>query len=84
MSGLRAYTGFALVAASGGCAPAVRHRFSSRDFSGCRRQALESRLSCPEARGIQVSGPGIEPASPALAGGFLTAGPPGKPSEGMF
>ena len=25
------------------------------------------------------SGPRIEPISPALAGGFLTAGPPGKP-----
>ena len=25
-------------------------------------------------------GPGIEPVSPALAGGFLTTAPPGKPS----
>ena len=25
-----------------------------------------------------VPGPGIEPVSPALAGGFLTTGPPGK------
>ena len=25
-------------------------------------------------------GPGIEPVSPALAGRFLTTGPPGKPS----
>ena len=24
--------------------------------------------------------PGIQPASPALAGGFLTTGPPGKPN----
>ena len=24
-------------------------------------------------------GPGLEPVSPALAGGFLTAGPPGSP-----
>ena len=31
------------------------------------------RLSCPE-----VSRPGIEPASPAFKGGFLTTGPPGK------
>ena len=30
-------------------------------------------LSCPVA-----CGPGIEPVSPALAGGFLTTGPPGK------
>ena len=35
-------------------------------------------LSCPAACGILVPQPGIEPASPALEGGFLTAGPPGK------
>ena len=35
------------------------------------------RLSCPPC-GILVSRPGIKPASPALKGGFLTAGPPGK------
>ena len=34
------------------------------------------RLSCPEACGVLVSGPGIEPPSPALVGGFFTAGPP--------
>ena len=39
-------------------------------------------LSCPEACGILVPRPGIEPASPALEGGFLTTGPPGK-SPGM-
>ena len=36
------------------------------------------RLSCPEARGILAPRPGIEPMSPALAGRFLTTGPPGK------
>ena len=35
-------------------------------------------LSCPVACGILVPRPGIEPASPALEGGFATAGPPGK------
>ena len=30
------------------------------------------------ARGILVPQPGIEPVSPALEGGFLTAGPPEK------
>ena len=35
-------------------------------------------LSCLAACGILVPRPGIEPASPALEGGFLTAGPPGK------
>ena len=28
-------------------------------------------------------GPGLEPMSPALAGGFLTTAPPGKPSCGF-
>ena len=34
-------------------------------------------LSCLEARGILL-GPGIEPMFPALAGRFLTTGPPEK------
>ena len=34
-------------------------------------------LGSPAARGILVPGPGIE-AMPALAGRFLTTGPPGK------
>ena len=28
-----------------------------------------------------LPGPGLEPVSPALAGGFLTTAPPGKPPE---
>ena len=36
------------------------------------------RLSCPAACGISVPQPGIEPASPALAGRFSTTAPPGK------
>ena len=35
-------------------------------------------LSCPVACGNLVPQPGIEPVSPALEGGFLTTGPPGK------
>ena len=35
-------------------------------------------ISCPAACSILVSLPGIEPASPALQGRFLTTGPPGK------
>lgn len=35
-------------------------------------------LSCPEARGISVPGPGIELVFPALQNGFSTPGPPGK------
>ena len=35
-------------------------------------------LSGPARCGVLVPGSGIEPQSPALEGGFLTAGPPGK------
>ena len=31
-----------------------------------------------------LPGPGMEPVSPALAGGFLTAGPPGKSQNVTF
>ena len=41
------------------------------------------RLSCHTALGILIPSPGIEPASPALQGEFLTTGPPGKPSLGF-
>ena len=36
------------------------------------------RHSCPVAFGILVPRPGIKPVPPALEGGFLTTGPPGK------
>ena len=35
-------------------------------------------LHCPATCGILVPRPGIKPKSPALEGGFLTTGPPGK------
>ena len=35
-------------------------------------------LNCPVTCGILVAQPGIEPVAPALEGGFLTTGPPGK------
>ena len=38
-------------------------------------------LSCPVACGILVPQPGIKPASPALEGGLLTTGPPGKSQD---
>ena len=31
-----------------------------------------------------LPGPGLEPMSPALAGGFLTTAPPGKPSQAIL
>ena len=61
-------------------------------LSSCGAQApgrvgsvvVAHRLSCPGACGILVPRPGIEPASPALEGGFFTTGPPGKsPLRGL-
>ena len=55
-------------------------------FSSCGSQALKHRLN---SRGAQVQllhgmwdlpRPGMEPVSAALAGGFFTTEPPGKPS----
>ena len=59
---------------------------AERRLSSCGVWALEHMgsvvaargLSCPMACGILVPRPGIEPMSPALEGGFLTTGPPGK------
>ena len=56
-------------------------------FSSCGTRALERRLSSCGSRAQLLCGmwdlprPGLEPVSPALAGGFLTTAPPGKPLE---
>ena len=55
-------------------------------LSSCGLQALEHRLNSCGARAWllrgmwDLPGPGIKPASHALAGGFLTTAPPGKPT----
>ena len=55
-------------------------------FSSCGSRALERRLSSCGAWAQLLHGmwefprPGLEPMSPALAGGFLTTAPPGKSS----
>ena len=67
-------------------------------FSCCGAQALGLRASVVAARGLcscgarasllrsmwDLPGPGLEPVSPALAGGFLTTLPPGKPNVQGF
>ena len=59
----------------------------ARGLSSCGSWALERRLSSCGAqaellRGMwDLPGLGIEPMSPALAGGFLTTAPPGKSRE---
>ena len=51
------------------------------DFSRCRAWALGSWASVAVARGLSCSAArGIKPVSPALAGGFFTPEPPGKPN----
>ena len=51
----------------------AEHRLQTRRLSSCgsRAQLLRGMWDPPR--------PGLEPVSPALAGGFLTAAPPGKP-----
>ena len=54
-------------------------------LSSCGSRALEHRLSSCSARAQllrgmwDLPGPGLEPVSPALAGGLPTTAPPGKP-----
>ena len=56
-------------------------------LSSCGSRALELRLSSYGAwayllHGMwDLPGAGFEPVSPALAGGFLTTAPPGKPRK---
>ena len=47
-------------------------------FMGFPRQDYRSGLPFPSPEGLPD--PGIEPPSPALAGGFFTTAPPGKPA----
>ena len=64
---------------------AVAHRLST-----CGSRALERRLSSRGTRAQllhgmwDLPGPGLEPMSPALAGGFLTTAPPGKSQYFLF
>ena len=59
-------------------------------LSSCGSQALERRLSSCGAQAQllcdmwDLPGPGLEPVSSALTGGFLTTVPPGKPQHLFF
>ena len=59
-------------------------------LSSCGSRALERRLSSCGAWAYLLCsmwdrpGPGLEPVSPALAGGFLTTASPGKPNNACF
>ena len=54
--------------------PVAEHRFQMRRLSNCgsRAQPLRGMWDPPR--------PGLEPVSSALAGGFSTTAPPGKPN----
>ena len=52
----------------------AEHRLQMCRLSSCGLQAQPLRGMCDLPR------PGLEPVSPALAGGFSTTAPPGKPS----
>ena len=53
--------------------PAAEHRLQTRRLSNCGSRAQSLRGTWDPPR------PGLEPASPALAGRFSTTAPPGKP-----
>ena len=63
---------------------------AARGLSSCGSRVLERRLSSRGAWaqllwGVwDLPGSGLKPVSPALAGGFLTTVPPGKPSVLSF
>ena len=58
--------------------PVAEHGLQTRRLSSCgaRAQLLRGMWDLPR--------PGLEPVSPALAGGFLTTAPPGKPCNLVF
>ena len=58
--------------------PVAEHRLQTRRLSNCgsRAQLLRGMRDPP--------GPGLEPVSPALAGRFSTAAPPGKPQQDVL
>ena len=58
--------------------PVAGHRLQTRRLSSCgsRAQPLRGMWDPPR--------PGLEPMSPALAGGFLSTAPPGKPENDIF
>ena len=64
-----------LTAAVGSPPPAAEHRLQTRRLSSCGSwaQPLRGMWDLPR--------PGLEPVSPALACGFSTTAPPGKPSH---
>ena len=64
---------------------AVARRLSSRGPRAPERRLRSCGARAQLLRGMwDPPGPGLEPASPALAGGFLTTVPPGKPHRNFL
>ena len=84
--GLHSYVGFSVVVASRGYSLLGAWTLGHMDFSSCSSWVPEHRFSSCSAWALflcstwDLPGPGIEPMSPALADGFFTIEPPGKPS----
>ena len=58
--------------------PVAEHRLQTRRLSSCGSRA-------PLLHGMwDLPRPGLEPVYPALAAGFLTTAPPGKPNNQLF
>ena len=77
------HTGFLQLQRAGSILSGGARASHCRSFSCCGVWPLECRLSiCGSGSAalqhVGASQSGIEPVSPALAGGFLTTGPPGK------
>ena len=83
---LRCHTSSAPAAASRGYSPLWRVDLSLRWHLSL--QGAGSGLAVAHDQLLygmrDLSGPGLEPVSPALAGGFFTIEPPGKPLDPKF
>ena len=87
---LQSYMGFSLVVASRAYSSLGARTLGHRDVSSCSSWVPEHRFSSCSAWALflcstwNLPGPGIEPLSPALAGGFFTTEAPGEPLSLTF
>ena len=84
---LRCHTSSAPAAASGGYSPLWCVGLSLRWHLSLQRVQVLGLVVAHDQLlyGMRdLSGPGLEPVSPALAGGFFTIEPPGKPLDPKF
>ena len=76
---------FVVVCGLSSCAGCVGSAVVACGFQNTQASVVaEGGLGCSIVCGILVPQPGIQPMYPALQGGSLTAGPPGKPRSPHF